>query len=853
MKLNAPEWLLLVPLLAFLMWYVRAIQWRRPLRLICLALLVLALCNPQIARFGPGLDVWVLVDQSSSAADALAAHEAEIEDLLTRSKGSRDTIHFLDFAENAEERETESERVYEGNRDSTRLANAIEVALARMKPDRAARLLVLTDGYSTEPLSELESRLRSQEVPLDYRLLESPHPQDYQVDFLHTAQRVRPGEPFLVELQVSGHPDGPVPYEIFRDGQDVGRGDLEVREGVGSLRFTDRVLSPGAHHYQVLITPAHDAISGNNTGQSWLEVVSGPRVLLVTNYPDDPLIAALRQEQIDVDVETHPNMLNPGRLSGARAVILNNVPAYQIPPDFLSAIDFFVREQGGGLLMVGGKYSFGSGGYFKSPIDDLLPVSMELRTEHRKLAVAMAIVMDRSGSMSLAVSNGLTKMDMADDGAARAVELLGPQDAASVIAVDTEPHVIVPLTQVGGNAEAMAGPIRQIASMGGGIYIHVGLEAGWEELKKSTAGQRHLILFADANDSEEPGDYESLVDDMVRAGVTISTIGMGSESDKDAGLLQDIARRGKGRSYFDANPEELPTIFAQETVAIARSAFLKDPVAVQPASGWAEIAAQPISWLPAVDGYNLSYLKPNATAALFSKDEYRAPLVAYWQRGMGRAGAVSFPLGGDFSQRVRAWSEFGNFNRTLVRWLLGPETPPGLGLRTHLEGIELEVSLLYDQALEDNISQHPPRLQIAIQNENGSSVTTSPTWQRIAPGRYDADVHLPAIRFLRGAVQVGSFVLPFGPIVAGSNPEWTRNQHRVDELEALAQASGGGQRMDLSSIWSAPRSSGTTPLRRTILIILLAAMLAEFLQTRLRWSFRQGAFREVSPDNAVTR
>jgi uncharacterized membrane protein len=838
MRLDAPEWLLLVPLLAFLIWYARTIQWLRPLRLLSLALLIFALCDPQISRFSPGLDLWVLVDQSSSAADALAAHEAEIEDLLTRSKGADDNIHFLDFAESAEERETESERVYEGDRDSTRLANAIEVALARMKPDRAARLLVLTDGYSTEPLAGLESRLLTQQVPLDYRLLESPDQQDYQVDFLHTAQRVRPGEPFLIECQISGHPDASVPYEMMRDGQGIGRGHLAITGGLGSLRFTDRVFSPGAHHYQVLITPAHDAIPGNNTGQSWLEVVAGPRVLLVTNYPDDPLIAALRQEHIDVDVAADPRALIPSRLSGARAVILNNVPAYQIPPDFLAAIDFFVQEQGGGLLMVGGKFSFGSGGYFKSSIDDLLPVSMELRTEHRKLAVAMAIVMDRSGSMSLSVANGLTKMDMADDGAARAVALLGPQDAVSVIAVDTEPHVIVPLTEVGQDAEGMAGPIRHIASMGGGIYIYVALKAGWEQLQESTAGQRHLILFADANDSEEPGNYRALVAEMVQAGVTISTIGMGTETDKDAGLLQDIARRGNGRSYFDSDPEGLPTIFAQETVAVARSAFLKDPVDVQPASGWAEIAAQPIAWLPSVDGYNLSYLKPNATAALFSKDEYQAPLLAFWQRGVGRAAAISFPLGGDFSSRVRAWKEYGDFSRTVTRWLLGAETPPGLGLRTRLDGTQLNVSLLYGPSWEDRISQQPPRLQIAIQNALGSSTASSPTWQRIAPGRYDASIHLPATRYLRGAVQVGSFVLPFGPIVAGANPEWTRDRHRLEELKALSQATGGEQRLDLSSIWSAPRASGTTSLRKFVLIALWFVMLAEFLQTRLGWRTR---------------
>src|ERR1700688_3748920 len=131
MSLNAPEWLLLAPLLLFLIWYLRSIQWLRPLRVTCLILLVLALCDPQISRFSPGLDVWVLVDQSSSAADALAAHQNEIEGLLARSKGNADRLHFIDFAESAGERDNEADRVYEGDRDATRLANAVEVALAR--------------------------------------------------------------------------------------------------------------------------------------------------------------------------------------------------------------------------------------------------------------------------------------------------------------------------------------------------------------------------------------------------------------------------------------------------------------------------------------------------------------------------------------------------------------------------------------------------------------------------------------------------------------------------------------------------------------------------------------------------
>ncbi len=147
--------------------------------------------------------------------------------------------------------------------------------------------------------------------------------------------------------------------------------------------------------------PRQDSRIANNTGTAWVETVSSPNVLLVTPYPDDPLAAALRQGGVPVDVATDPSRLHAGNLSSSRLVILNNMAANRLPAAFLDGLPFFIKEQGGGLLMSGGPQSFGAGGYFESQIDALLPVSMELREEHRKLAVAMAIVLDRSGSMAV--------------------------------------------------------------------------------------------------------------------------------------------------------------------------------------------------------------------------------------------------------------------------------------------------------------------------------------------------------------------------------------------------------------------------------------------------------------------
>ncbi|MGH8046683.1 MAG: VWA domain-containing protein, partial [Chthoniobacterales bacterium] len=570
---------------------------------------------------------------------------------------------------------------FSGDLQQTRTRLALQYSLSLMAPDRAARVLALTDGFSTEPLDGVAERLAQQKTSLDYRLVRSPDVSDYEITALRMPSRAQPGEPFLVEVEVAGNPDGTVQLQVTRDGKPISKLPVEVRGGHGRTRFTDRVVTGGAHNYGARLA-VKDARSGNDAASQWIEVLGGPRILLVTGYTGDPVAAALRAQGFEVEVITGTTALDIGRLSGAKAVILNNVPAYRLPPDFLAAIDLFVRVQGGGLLMAGGKFSFGSGGYFGSAIADLLPVSMELRAEQRKLAVAMAIVMDRSGSMGAGVAPGVIKMDLANEGAARAIGLLGISDAVSVLAVDSEPHAVVPLTELGANRDKITDTVRRITSGGGGIYVYQGLKAGWEELKKATAGQRHLILFADAADSEEPGDYKKLLEEMTAAGATVSVIGLGTESDSDADFLKNVAARGGGRIFFNADANTLPALFEQETVAVARSAFIDKPVGLQSTSGWLEIAAKLPDWPAEVDGYNLSYLKPDATAGALAKDEYAAPLVAFWQRGAGRTAAVSFPLGGDFSERIRKWSGYGDFLQTLVRWSGGEALPPGIGLRT---------------------------------------------------------------------------------------------------------------------------------------------------------------------------
>ncbi|MGK0184583.1 MAG: hypothetical protein ACI9R3_000356 [Verrucomicrobiales bacterium] len=836
MTFESPQWIALLPVLAIVGWYWKRLRLLLPLRLLALLLIVLALMNPRLRGRTEGLDLWLLLDQSASAGTLLAKNVNEWTTLLEQSRrGKEDRLKVVDYATEAMHRSGKETQVYSGGRELTRTALAIENTLVQMDRDKSSRLLLITDGFSTEPLPpELGGKLIAAGVAVDYRMLRAADDEDMRVTQLNVPARTQVAEPFVLEIAIEGTSDGKVPVQVLRNGQRIGDATVEVVDGRGSLRFSDRIASTGAYEYEAIITPERDAYIGNNRRAAWVEVKGGPRVLIVTTYLDDPVARALQRQGFEVDVVTQPEVLDPGRLAGCRAVIFNNVAAHEIPRKFLSGIDFFVRHQGGGFLMIGGARSFGAGGYFESPVDALLPVSMDLKVEHLKLVVAMAIVMDRSGSMGMTVAGGRSKMDLADEGAGRAIELMGAQDAICVFAVDSEPHLIVPLQKVGPNRNAMVAKVRKIESTGGGIFVYNGLQAGWKELKRSTIGQRHIILFSDAADSEQPHRYKELIREIVADGGSVSVIALGTKADPDAKLLEDIAKRGNGRVFFSTDAADLPSLFSMETVAVARSAFVKEITGGQATGQWYEVSDKAFDWLPEVDGYNLSYVRDWASQALVTMDTYKAPLIAFGQRGIGRVAAVSFPLGGEFSERARAWPMMSDFVQTLGRWLMGEDLPPGVGLRWQVKGTAVGIDLLYDQSWEERLALDAPRILIAQGMPPGPAEELS--WQRMAPGHYRVARDFPEGEMLRGAIQVGKAAIPFGPLVVGGSAEWAFDETRIEEMRRLSAQTGGRELLELADAWRSPPVEKLVDFRSELLIALLLVVLLDALVTRMGWS-----------------
>src|SRR5262249_4749841 len=140
--------------------------------------------------------------------------------------------------------------------------------------------------------------------------------------------------------------------------------------------------------------------------------------------------------------------------------------------------------------------------------------------------MAIVVAMDRSGSMAVSVGGGRTKMDLANLAAAQTLDMLTPIDEFGVVAVDSVSHIIADLRKVDDPA-SIRNRILRIDSGGGGIFIFEALTTAADMLLKAQSGTRHILLFADAADSEEPGKYQELLQQCEQSGVTVSVIGLG--------------------------------------------------------------------------------------------------------------------------------------------------------------------------------------------------------------------------------------------------------------------------------------------------------------------------------------
>jgi Ca-activated chloride channel family protein len=573
------------------------------------------------------------------------------------------------------------------NPHATNLAEGIRLAAGMISSQSRGKIILVTDGLETHGDGLTEIKLAKERgISVDTYFLEQELGEEVILTSLDMPGELFIGEEFEVKTEVHSTVATDGVLHLYEGNVEVAQQPITIEKGENHFSFGQKTTRDGFHRYRVELKAARDSIQINNQGYSYTQVAGTPRILVLKGHEGagHNLVNALRAGNLDVDVIAPP--LLPHQVDEYKkysSIIMSDVQATQMKTEAMERIQTVVRDLGLGLIMTGGPDSFGMGGWFKTPIEEALPVSMDLTSKEELPSLGLALVIDKSGSMSAGMG-GPNKMELAKEAGIRATEMLNEKDQVGVVAFDGFPWVVVEMQPVT-NLEEIQEKIGSIYA-DGGTEIYTALVEGYEQLKKVKTQRKHVILLTDGQ-SGSFADYESLLEEMKEDKITVSTVAVGDDS--DTSLLEHIAEMGKGRYYFANDPDSIPQIFSKETALASRTFIVEKPhiPVLTGARDWSTLQQK----LPLIHAYVATTPKQTAEIALTSTES--DPILARWQYGLGRAVAWTSDVEGKWSPYWTTWEGNSRLWNQIVSWTFPQLTQGGWTTETELEGSNGKITL----------------------------------------------------------------------------------------------------------------------------------------------------------------
>ncbi|MGE0788970.1 MAG: VWA domain-containing protein [Sandaracinaceae bacterium] len=741
-------------------------------------------------------------------------------------------------------------------REGTDIAAAIRRGLADLPAEYVPRLVLISDGRATRgDAYQAASLAAGRGVPIDVLPIERAPSAEIAIERVRLPASADPGQPIELRVITRATHAATARIEVRRDGVPIARSEVEIAQGVDALTLRDVAPEPGVHRYDVLLVPSEpgsDAAVENNEGAALIRVSGGSRAIVLTDRAPEAtaLVSALEGAGMEVELRTAATApADLAELATFDLLVLSDLNARGLSGEQMSAILSYVRDLGGGLLMAGARDAFGLGGYAFSPVEEALPATFDLRRRRDRASLAMVIAIDKSGSMSAEAMPGRTKLDLANEAAARSALLLSPFDRIGVAHVDTDVTWTIPMRAVE-NPEQIARIIRHAQVGGGGILVDLTLEASYDVLRSQPTQLRHLLLFSDGQDSEEMTHARALVASAAREQITTSVVSMGDGPDTPE--LEALSHIGGGRFYIVENLAELPRIFTQETIEASRSAVVEGAFRAEPLAPSRITDGIDFASAPALAGYATVNPRPRASVLLGAPDD--DPLLLEHQHGVGRSAVFATDVGAAFGRPWLSWSGypalFGQLGRALAR---SPES------RDANVGVTLDDArghVLVDAIDEQGRTRNHLDLVATVAGPGGRSeqVELRPT----AAGRYEADFDADAPGpYLVTVSERDRGLLGSGAVVRSRGDELRGDGTDTERLARIAALSGGELRDSLAREYAdrPPPIASYEPLYEELilgamwLLLISVALRRLVLPTRRRVS--TGAIAaEPSPSTA---
>ncbi len=792
-------------------------------------------------RASPGW-AWSSVGVEPIAAPAEAADgEVPPADAPTFDARTTDVAAALELALALPAEGAQARRVVVAANDVRSLAAADWVPLVR----RASRTGTVVDVVAADALADgAGASTPADGVPSEVAFAQVQVPEGVRAGARFTLAanvRAADGVGWRVEATLL---DAPVPAEVADEadraavasvggeasGVGAGAADLELQAGgSGELRYRLALFEEGVPEPRAFATVA-------------VAVGSRPQVLVVASDPEEGalLVEGLTAQAIDVRTVIPfrmPSSLEA--LAAYDAVALVNVSASDVFTAYQEMLETYVRELGGGLVIFGGPTAYGPGGYFRTPLEDLSPLSAQITEDAPE--VSMAFVLDRSGSMNAGVGPS-SRMDVAKVATLEALDLLGEQSEAALIVFDTEAQVLLPLRPVT-EVPAFEAALTSVRAAGG-TAIYPGLVAAFELMQGTDAATRHVVVMTDGLSQE--GDFATVLGQLRDLGIATSFVGVGDAADRRQ--LTTLAGLSGGALHFALDFRALPSLLAQEALMLSAT-----PIELGPTRGdW--VAGSVPAFLegvvsgppPLLQGYVRTTAKDEADVHLVERGE-DDPLLASWRYGLGRVVAFASEADGPWAQAWTAAPEYARLWSQTLRWTAERAVRDAWSLQVAGEAGLLDVELVHPSDVA--ASELPVRV-VDVFAEDGARLAARPL-VRTADGRWLARFEIdPSARGVltvrvAPAPQLG-LDAPLTRTVAWPPPPVPALRSDAIGLDRLAFATGGDVRgagaIELAPVAAAWRWAARTEVW---LLIGLIAFLTGLIVRYGAWAAWFGRLRRV--------
>lgn len=613
--------------------------------------------------------------------------------------------------------------------DLTNISDALQMAIGRFPQKGENRIMLFTDGNEN-----MNSALDMAQLAgsLGMKILTVPMGSWFAgneifIREIHTPSIVPLETAFQVRVEImASHPDSG-DLILFRDDTLLISQPIEVQPGNNVFTFSDLLEEAQLHSYRAVIHFPKDGFFQNNEGLSYTRSIQRSRVLVLTEDKSSsmPVTKTLTLQGL------HPVVRESDEFSGSLneileydAVILDNVSGRSLSFGTMENIKTYVKDLGGGLIMIGGDKSFGAGYYGKTPVEEALPVYMDVPTDVKFSGLCIVYVIDKSSSMVTSYS-GKSKLEMAKIAAFSSIEMLNPNDHVGIMVFDSEFQWLVPIIPAK-ERQQIADRLSRVKE-GGGTILYPALERAFRALQRFESQRKHIIVLSDGE--TDKADFESLVRAMSKEGISVSTVCIGSHSDTE--LMRSIARWGRGRYYYTDRPEQIPNIFTGETKIVKRQIItekLLQPRMQNPN----EIVRGMGDPLPVLHGQVVTYPKPGADVVIRTME---GPLLAAWRYGLGRSAAFASDLSGGWGKEWLEWEHYGRFVSQMVKWAQRKETEeryiPYIQQKGERGTFTVDVLTRRDEYVNNQ--------DLWVKATFPSGMSRTMELDQVSPGRYECD------------------------------------------------------------------------------------------------------------------